>query len=296
MEVFNLIFDMTDYKSNIESLTEWLGLTEKEILDFVIVNEDVIDFLEAFNIEDKKLLEQDIELVTLHSTTSIDNCQSIKKNGIINLQDAVTQDTPLKVYLENKNVQINIAEKYILFNGNKLDISKQTEGFCLKDEDDYKNRVIHKFYNDFQINGFLCHYNVITYGGYTRYRPEILFDLARFLKNDNIEQDWVKNENNTHYIIKFKQPLNYYMYWTFEVEYEDNAYGITKDNLEYLPNNVIEVKVKKWLIQKSLYILRYGQYELFSYIHPKLKIEPKDIMKIMTEQEYLDRNKINSNY
>ncbi len=291
-----MIFDMTDYKRNIESLTEWLGLTEKEILDFVILNEDVIDFLEAFNIEDNKLLEKDIELVTLHSTTSIDNCQSIKEIGIINLQDAVTQDTPLKVYLENKNVQINIAEKYILFNGNRLDISKQPEGSCLNDADDYKDRVIHKFYNDFQINGFLCHDNVITYGGYTRYRPEILFDLARFLKNDNIERDWVRNKNNTHYIIKFKQPLNYYMYWTFEVEYEDNAYGITKDNLEYLPNNVIEVKVKKWLIQKSLYILRYGQYELFSYIHPKLKIEPKDIMKIMTEQEYLDRNKINSNY
>ena len=130
-----------------------------------------------------------------------------------------------------------------------MDISKKTEGFCLRDEDEYKNRIIDKFYNDFQINGFLSHENVLTYGGYTRYRPEILFDLARFLKDEKIELDWVKDANNKHHIIKFKQPLNYHRYFTFEAEYEDSAYGVTKDNLEYLPNEVIEAKVKKWVIQ-----------------------------------------------
>ncbi|WP_220083806.1 hypothetical protein [Salinibacillus kushneri] len=283
---------MTDYNSNIKSLVDFLDLTEEVISEFVFLEStDVIEFLKVFDIKDEKLLGKDIELVSLHSTTSIDNCHSINEKGIINLQDAVSQETPLQDYLENKGIQINLEEKYILFKGNKVDISKKAEGFSLTDEDEYKNRVIHKFYGDFQINGFLSHENILTYGGYTRDRPEILFDLARFLKDDKIELDWVKDKSNKHYIIKFKQPLNYYRYFTFEAEYEDSDYGITKDNLEYLPNEVIEAKVKKWVIQKSINILRYGVYELYSYVHPKVKIEPKDIIEIMTEQEYITKNK-----
>ncbi|MFB6497285.1 hypothetical protein [Bacillus haynesii] len=291
-----MIFDMTDYNSNIKSLVEFLDLTKKEISDFIFKNTDVIDFLEAFNIKDEQLLEKNMELVSLHSTTSIDNCQSIKEKGIINLQDVISQETPLKNYIEKKNIQINIDEKYILFKGNKFDISKETDGFCLSDEDEFKNRVIHKFYNDFQINGFLSHENVLTYGGNTRYRPEILFDLAKFLKDEKIELDWIRDINNKHYIIKFKQPLNRYRYFTFEAEYEDSDYGITKDNLEYLPDNVIEAKVKKWVIQKSIYILRYGINELYSYVHPKVKIDPKDIMEITTEGEFLAKYKIKKDY
>lgn len=287
---------MTDYNSNIKSLAEFLDLTEEEIQEFVLESTDVIDFLEAFNIEDEKLLEKDIELVSFHSTTSIDNCQSIKEKGIINLQDAVSQETPLKAYLKSKDVQISIDEKYILFKGNKLDIGKKSEGYYLSDEDEYKNRIIRKFYDDFQVNGFLCHENVLTYGGYTKDRPEILSDLANFLKDEKIELDWVKDKNKKHHIIKFKQPLNCYTWFTFEVEYEDNDYGITKDNLEYLPSKVIEEKVKKWVIQKSLYILKDGIYELYSYVHPESRIAPKDIIETMTEQEYLAKYKINSDY
>jgi hypothetical protein len=288
---------MTDYNSNIKSLAEFLDLNEEEIQEFVLGStDDVMDFLEAFNIEDEKLLEKDIELVSLHSTTSIDDCQSIKKKGVINLQDAVSQETPLKAYLKNKDVQINIDEKYILFKGEKLDIGEKTEGFCLSDADEYKNRIVRKFYDDFQVNGFLCCENVLTYGGYTRDRPEILSDLANFLKDEKIELDWVKDKNKKHHIIKFKQPLNYYIWFTFQVEYEDNDYGITKDNLEYLPSKVIEAKVKKWVIQKSLYILKDGIYELYSYVHPKWRIAPKDIIEIMTEQEYLAKYRSNNDY
>ncbi|MFE8702923.1 hypothetical protein ACFYKX_20150 [Cytobacillus sp. FJAT-54145] len=295
-----MIFDMNDYDSTLKSLLEFLNLNEEDIeniLDFVYLeSSDVEDFLESFEIEDKHLLEKDIELVSLHSTTSLDNCKSIKKLGIINLQDAVSLETPIKDYLSKKEIHINIREKYILYQGNKLDISGKTDGFSLTDAEEYRNRIIHKFYGDFQVNGFLCHSNVVSYGGYTRDRPEILFDLAQFLKDPTIESDWVKHKNKEHFIIKFKQPLNYYKYWTFVVEYEDSYYGITKDNLEYLPNEVIEVKVKRWLIQKSLYILRNGVYELFSYVHPKVRIEPKDIIEIMSEQKYIDKYKIEDDY
>ncbi|UAC46991.1 hypothetical protein K6959_09410 [Bacillus aquiflavi] len=141
-----------------------------------------------------------------------------------------------------------------------MDIGKKTNGFYLSEEDEYRNRVIRKLYDDFQVNGFFHHENILTYGGYTKDRPEILWDLANFLQDEKIEQDWVKEKNKKHHVIKFKQPLNYYKWFTFEVEYEDNDYGITKDPLEYLPSKTIEAKVKKWVIQYSLYILKDGIY------------------------------------
>ena len=283
---------MTDYDSTLKSLLELLNLSTKHTLDVIYFeSEDVEDFLEAFEIKDDHLLEKDVELVSLHSTTSLDNGKSIKEIGLINLQDAVSQDTPLKNYLSKKEIYINIKDKYILYKENKIDISERTEGYSLSNAEEYRNRIIHKFYRDFQINGFLSHSNVVSYEGYTRERPEILFDLANFLKDDTIASDWVKDDNKQHYIIKFKQPLNYYKYWTYEVEYED-FYGIRKHELDYLSFEEIEVKVKRWLIQQSLYILRYGVNELFSYVRPELKIEPKDIIEIMSEQEYLDRYNI----
>ncbi|MFF8489194.1 hypothetical protein ACF045_11860, partial [Kocuria rhizophila] len=60
------------------------------------------------------------------------------------------------------------------------------------------------------------------------------------------------------------------------------------------PKKEIEVRVKKWVIQKAIYILRYGVYELYSYVHPKVKIETKDIMEIMTELEYITKYNIKS--
>ncbi|MCM3389991.1 hypothetical protein LG296_20785 (plasmid) [Ureibacillus chungkukjangi] len=293
-----MIFDMTDYKNTIKSLAEFLDLMEDEISDFVLNNKDadVMDFLKAFSIEDDKLLEKNIELVSLHSTSSIDDCKSLKEKGLINLQEAVLQETPLKAYLEKKCIQINLEEKYILFKGKKFDISEKIKGYSLSDEEDHKNTVIHKFYGDFQVNGFLYHENVVTYGGNTRDRPEILLDLARFLNDRTIEDDWTNHKNKQHYILKFKQPLNFYTWFTFPGDYEDSDYGVTEDNLEYLDSEVIEAKVKKWVINRSMDVIRGNAYEAFSYVHPDWKIEPKDILEFMKEDEYLTKYKIYCDY
>lgn len=289
-----MIFDMTDYNNAIKSLAELLELPEEEISVFVIKNSDadVMSFLEEFDIEDEKLLEKQVELVSLHSTASIDDCLSIKEKGLINLRDAVLQETPLKEYLEKKSIQVNIKERYILFKGKKFDLSEKTKGFSSRAEDDHKDLVIHKFYDDFQVNGFLQHENVLTYEGYTRNRPEILFNLSRYLKDKTIELDWINHINKKHYILKIKQPLNYYTWFTFPGDYEDSDYGVTEDNIEYLYPEIVEVKVKKWIVNRAMDVIRGNTYEIFSYLQPDVKINPSDIMEFMTEKEYLARYKI----
>ncbi|MEW2080116.1 hypothetical protein AB0941_42765, partial [Streptomyces sp. NPDC013433] len=76
---------MTDYNSTKKSLVELLELEEDKIFDFILEDTNVVSFLDTFNIKDEKLLDKYVELVSLHSTTCIDNCQSIEELGLINL-------------------------------------------------------------------------------------------------------------------------------------------------------------------------------------------------------------------
>lgn len=287
-----MIYDITSFDSTKKSLAELLDLAEWKIEEFVFLEStNLLEFLGKFDITDKKLLEKDIELVSIHNTTTNDECLSLKEKGIINLQAAVIEDTPLKRYLSKKDVHIDVKNKFILYKGKKYDISEKNVprgSYFLSAKETYKNDVIRKFYEDFQINGFLCHENILTYGGYTRYRPEILLDLGHYLQDSSIETDWVNDKSNKSYVVKYKQPLHNYKYFTFPADNVDADFGLTIDMFDILSKDEINVMAIKWLINKSLTNIRYDVSESASYVNPELKIDPEDILDIMTEQEYLD--------
>lgn len=291
-----LIYDITSYNSTKKSLSNLLNIEEQKIEEFIFLKStDLIEFLKAFDITDKKLLEKEIELVSIHNTTTNDGCLSLKEKGIINLQAAVIEDTPLKRYLSKKDIHINVKDKFILYKGNKFDISEKNvpkRFYFLSEEQTYKNDVIRKLFDDFQVNGFLCHENILTYEGYTRYRPEILLDLGHYLQDSSIETDWVNDKNNKSYVIRYKQPLHYYRYFTFPADYVDDDYGLTIDMFDILTKDEIKVMAIKWLINKSISNIRHDVFESASYVNPKLKVEPEDVLDIMTEQEYLDKYEI----
>jgi hypothetical protein len=43
-------------------------------------------------------------------------------------------------------------------------------------------------------------------------------------------------------------------------------------------------------------VIRGNAYEVFSYVHPEVKVKPNDVMEFMTEEEYLAKFKIDSDY
>lgn len=291
-----MIYDITSYNSTKKSLADLLNLEERKIEEFILLKStNLIEFLEAFDITDEKLLEKEIELVSIHNTTTNDECLSLKEKGIINLQAAVIENTPLKRYLSKKDIHINLKDKFILYKGNKFDISEKNvpkRFYFLSEEETYKNDVIRKFFDDFQVNGFLCHENILTYGGYTRYRPEILLDLGHYLQDSSIETDWVNDKDNKSYVIRYKQPLHYYRYFTFPADYVNADYGLTIDMFDILTKDEIKVMAIKWLINKSISNIRHDAFDSASYVNSKLKVEPGDVLDIMTEQEYLDKYEI----
>lgn len=82
-----MIYDITSFNSTKKSLADLLNLEEWRIEEFIFLEStDLIELLEEFDITDEKILEKEIELVSIRNTTTNDGCLSLKEKGIINLQ------------------------------------------------------------------------------------------------------------------------------------------------------------------------------------------------------------------
>ncbi|RDW16581.1 hypothetical protein CWR48_16195 [Oceanobacillus arenosus] len=127
---------------------------------------------------------------SLHVTTNNDECSSIKKYGLINLQQAILLDTPLNKYLQNHGVQIDLAKKQIHYKGEIYEIAKDYRGLAGRDSAEW---VSFKLFEDYQINSFFSSENVLNYGGNVNENPEFLYNLAQLLKDGKIKYDWMNN-------------------------------------------------------------------------------------------------------
>ena len=282
-----LIFDMTSTESTLQSLEGLLGLNERKIVQYIINKKgelDTEDFMDTFSVKENNLLNKELFIVSLHVTTNNDNCASIKKFGLLDLQKSLTLDTPLKRHLKSLGIHIDLTNKKIFYNDNIIDIGKKYSGINFGSEDEYLNSVIHKLFIDFQINAFFYSKNVLNYDGGVKNRPEFLMNLSNLLKDTRISKKW--EDNTKCYVIKFFAPLSSYTDYSFS----DFIY----DDLD--EKEVISEKIKS-VIQKSLWrihddIFHNGPDECYSYIKPHLVIPNSQIMKIYTEEEYVEEYNI----
>ncbi|WHX79327.1 hypothetical protein QNH32_01355 [Priestia flexa] len=281
-----MIFDITNFKGIVESLSTYLDIDGRDIVYYVENMRgdeiEVNDFLDYFNIDHRKLLEENLSITSLHLTTNNDGCENIKKHGILNLQDALSQGTQLSSYLLSFGVRVDVKEKQVFINEKIIDISKEYDGIEV-----HKgirrvglDRTIYKLYNDYQINGFFYTDNILNYGGYVNRRPEILSELAKLLKNRDIEDKWIFDKDNKPYVIKFYTPLYNFENYTFNCD-------------ENLDTDEMELVKRKWVIHKSLRyingVVTGGSIgECFSYVKSKLRIPPANIIKVYNEDEYIN--------
>lgn len=281
-----MIFDITNFEGIVKSLATYLEIDDREFVYYVEKTSgdeiEVDNFLEYFKLDDRKLLEENFSITSLHLTTNNDVCENIKNYGIINLQEALSQDTQLSSYLLSFGVRVDVKQKQVFNDEQVIDISKEYDGIEVHKgiRREGLDRTIYKLYKDYQINGFFYSDNVLNYGGYVNRRPEILSELAKLLKNRNIEDKWIFDKDNKPYVIKFYAPLNDFETFTFNCD-------------EYLDANEMELVKRKWIIHKSLRhindVVTGGSIgECFSYVKSKVRIPPSNIMKIYNEDEYIN--------
>lgn len=264
-----IIFDVTNCESSLKFLEKFLQIDSNKIYDFIKANKEdynIHDFIEINKIDINKLNLEEVQVVVLHVTSNNDNCEAIKKYGLLNLQQTLTMDTPLKKYLSNYNIEFDISNNIMWVKGEahevKYDRNSDEFDNCKKKLND----VARKIYFDYQINGFLSVQDYKGYGGRVHKRPEFLNNLKKIFKGGEVlESNWV--ECCKHYIIRFKVPIDQFAYYTFY-----------SDMYDYKEDYETKEELKTWLIDKAMYVIwsyyyyNNGPSEFVAYMKPEVNI------------------------
>ncbi|WRP05651.1 hypothetical protein U9J35_17270 [Rossellomorea aquimaris] len=292
--VEKIVFDMTGFESSIKSLEKLTNIDARKIFKYISERKekyDVGDFLGTFNIREETLLSKELELVSLHVTTTFDDLATVKEFGLINLQQAVTLDTPFRRYLKEKEIFVDVEKKEIHHKGNIIDISKEWDGLHGDGYEKQLNWVVYKLFIDNQVSAFFYTPNALDYGGDVRRGPEFLINLTRLLKDSSIENDWKSSSIKKCYVLKFVSPLSDY-----EVDSFYSSGGLNRDNINLLDEDEIPIEKIKSLIEKALRHIHdfvfYSVDECFSYVRSNVIIPFNQITDIYTEEEYLEEYNI----
>lgn len=282
------IVDMTTAFNALHSLEDWLNIKENDILEYVSQQKQIYyvnNFIEQFNIENTSILNGTLKLASLHVTTNNDNCDSIKKLGLMNLQDTLRLNTSLGNYIREQGIIINIDDMIVEYKGKIYDLKSKADNAVPGSKEHQQNFVTRKLYEDYQINGFLCNENALDYVGGIARRPEFLGNLASMLEDRRIEFDWV-NSKNKCYVLKYYADIADFEHYTFNVK--------IRNELDYIENKeVYELQKRKWLIVNALTVIFDNMFgsslpEFFSYAKFDTNI-PFEEIEIFSDNEYLEK-------
>ncbi|GAA0854103.1 hypothetical protein ABER99_20495 [Paenibacillus glucanolyticus] len=263
-----LVIDMTTFEETHRSFIEGFGIMGKEHLmhDYIIGRDkeelSIADFLSYIGRESVPIIDQPILLNSLHITTNDDRCSSILRTGIKDLQGAVTEETPLRKFLKERGITIDVSQGELHADGIHYPLNRNASGASATNNNAQLEYVSWKLFKDFPVCGFICSPNVLAYGGYVDRRPEFLNNLANLLNRPDLVEEW-ETVTQTH-ILKFGLPLS---------KYE-------------APNE--KVVVGNLLLKTTYdYIFNGGPVsDVYSFLPPHVEVDPEEICAIYSVEEY----------
>ena len=202
----------------------------------------------------------DFNFVYFHVTTSANECEAIKKYGILDLKQAyLCVESELRVFLDRHGIIINIEDALLTYKGKAFDISYNAGNCPRTGTQEYLCWSIgRKFYYDFTTCGFLSVWERSPYGGQVHCRPEILWDIDNLLRL-KLSEEW----EQSHFPYEIVAQVNgldivfdgdddqsdkdkVLMYLTMAY---DTAFGepfehilLMKNGIQISPDRIIEIK------------------------------------------------------
>ena len=133
----------------------------------------------------------DLDFIYFHVTTSANDCASIKKYGILDLNHAyLCKESEIRIFLVQHGVTLNLDNKLLTCNGKTYDITFCPEKCPMAETQEHLCWLIgRKFYYDYTTCGFLSVRERSPYGGQVHRRPEILWDIDNLLRL-NLSGEW----------------------------------------------------------------------------------------------------------
>lgn len=242
-------FDLRTCDAAYYFVLDFMGMTPDEYITERIINcENDFETFWSRNIERIKSVDiSGLRLMAFHVVGSLDECREIKENGLMNLQSVLSKETILKKLLEKAGVTFDIPNKLVSCNGNTYDIDyeKYKGHHFLVGMDKKLNRVAHRVYYDFCVNGFMANDNVFNYGTNIHKRPEFLMRLGElFPQAEKVESFW--GAKSKSYRVDFYATVDQVHRFNFELdEYRNPPYE------EWFDLND-DMKLKKWVLSHAI--------------------------------------------
>lgn len=155
-----LNYDIRSSKNALQTLIRITGVEEK-VWNENVINESKYNYMEDF-VEDIISTYGEMperydmfKFVYFHVTTSANQCDSIRKNGILDLRKSyMCKDSELRKFLDDCDVLIDLENAILKYKDKKYDISY---GMCPSFDDNAKAcwSIGRKFYYDYTSCGFL---------------------------------------------------------------------------------------------------------------------------------------------
>lgn len=241
-------FDLRNADKAMKFVSEFTKIDESMIIELISKSPsgiDADDYIKHFKIDLDSLQIEDVRYIVSHVTTSIDNLEFMKNNGLMDLATLLSLESPLSSYLKRFDVSFEIENKLMFFKNQCFNVDYYREG-----KDKYISReshegridsVAHKICYDNQISAFFSMEGDKKYLTQIHRRPEILINLSNLCKVD-LQNPWAKEA--TGYVVVFEEKFENFEWFTFYDEKYD-----------YLEDMFSKKLLRKFVISKALNLL-----------------------------------------
>lgn len=272
-----MVFDLRTCDAAYYFVLNFMNMTPDEYLTELII-ECGNDFERFWERNIDRISDIDISnlrIMAFHVVGALDECKEIRENGLMNLQEVLKQDTVISRMLSNYGLKFDIENKILSCNGKNYDIDY--EKYCghnfLSELDEQLNRIAHRVYYDYCVNGFLFNDNVKDYGTDIHERPEFLMTLVGLSpKAEELEKFW--RSHSKSYVVNFYVTLEQVHRFNFELD--------ERRDLPYEDWNELDddMKVKKWMLSYAIDRANNDLDMQFLYVRDKIIILPNQIESI----------------
>lgn len=128
----------------------------------------------------------DCRVFGMHLTASVDQCDSIRKNGLLNLRKVLQGDNPLGNSIRESGVRFDGDYQFMYFNNQQYGLRDELE----KRPGSPLARIARKLLVDYGINAFLYNPLLGEYGNDVASSPEFLQDLRNCLQDKGFSCEW----------------------------------------------------------------------------------------------------------
>ncbi len=269
-----MIYDITTIDAAYNTIKRLLNIQPRDLRNYLNdkKDKDFSDFIEKYNAKIEQINLQNLKLVVMHITSSIDDCVDIRKYGIKNLQWVLSNETKLSKFLEKEGIIFDINQGKMFVNDKEYNIKyEQYEEieYSLTELEEKVEDISYKIYCDYQINGLFCVNSRFNYGTTDiRKHPEFLEALSKILEQEKLVSKWERYSKG--YVIYFEAKVSELEYYSFGAEVSDD-----EDYLE----------IKEYLVYMALERCVEEDLERYVYMKPNIGVLKNNIKEIIEIKE-----------